>query len=89
MDDGASNTLVNMDARNITPPFTPGALRGGSHVHTFSGDGKWIAFTYEDHVLAVLDALNVQEQPTHEHNSRQIGVSVPAVYSPQQPRHRR
>ncbi|MEZ6150438.1 MAG: DUF3748 domain-containing protein [Pirellulaceae bacterium] len=82
MDDGASNTLVNMDARDITPPFTPGALRGGSHVHTFSGDGKWIAFTYEDHVLAVLDALNVQEQPTHEHNSRQIGVSVPAVSRP-------
>ncbi|MEO8411298.1 MAG: DUF3748 domain-containing protein, partial [Propionivibrio sp.] len=24
---------VNLDARDITPPFTPGALRGGSHVH--------------------------------------------------------
>src|SRR5262245_20445665 len=28
---------VNLDACDITPPFTPGALRGGSHVHTFSG----------------------------------------------------
>ncbi len=78
MDGGASNGLINMDARDITPPFTAGALRGGSHVHTFSGDGKWIAFTYEDHLLAVLDALDEQEQPPHEHNSRQIGVSVPA-----------
>ncbi|MCA9158213.1 MAG: DUF3748 domain-containing protein, partial [Planctomycetales bacterium] len=82
IDDGASNTLINMDARDITPPFTAGALRGGSHVHTFSGDGKWIAFTYEDHVLATLDALDEQAQPSHERNSRQIGVSVPAVSFP-------
>jgi hypothetical protein len=29
----------NLDARDIVPPFTPGALRGGSHVHVFCGDG--------------------------------------------------
>ena len=28
---------VFMDARNIIPPFTPGALRGGTHAHTWSG----------------------------------------------------
>ena len=36
---------IFMDARNIVPPFTPGALRGGSHAHSWSGDGKWISFT--------------------------------------------
>lgn len=52
----------NLDARDITPPFTPGALRGGSHVHVWDAAGEKVSFTYEDHVLA---------QP------RNIGVSVP------------
>lgn len=30
----------NLDACDITPPFTAGALRGGSHVHVFSPDGS-------------------------------------------------
>ena len=63
----------NLDARDLVAPFTPGALRGGSHVHSFSGDGKWVAFTYEDHVLA--NAINVG--PDHDVNQRNIGVSVP------------
>ncbi|PAW13247.1 hypothetical protein CKJ89_33185, partial [Klebsiella pneumoniae] len=25
--------VENLDAMDITPPYTPGALRGGSHVH--------------------------------------------------------
>jgi WD40 repeat protein len=41
-----------MDARNIQPPFTPGALRGGTHAHSWSGDGEYISFTYNDHILA-------------------------------------
>jgi hypothetical protein len=44
--------ITNLDARDLTPPFTPGALRGGSHVHQFSPDGRFVSFTYEDHVLA-------------------------------------
>jgi len=40
-----------MDARNIIPPFTPGALRGGTHAHTWSADGKWISFTYNDFII--------------------------------------
>ena len=40
----------NLDARDLVPPFTPGALRGGSHVHTWHPRGDWVAFTYEDEV---------------------------------------
>lgn len=40
-----------LDARDIVAPFTNGALRGGTHAHTWSGDGQWISFTYNDYVL--------------------------------------
>ena len=40
------------DARNTTAPFMPGALRGGTHRHEFSGDGHWVGFTYNDSVVA-------------------------------------
>ncbi len=64
---------VNLDARDLTPPFTPGALRGGSHVHVWDGNGEWVSFTYEDHVLAQF------KEPTAENdlNLRNVGVSVP------------
>ena len=69
---GAPAGAVNLDARDLTPPFTAGALRGGTHVHTFSGDGRWIAFTYEDHLLAALS-----EGDDHDLNQRNVGVSAP------------
>ena len=62
----------NLDARDLTSPFTPGALRGGTHVHTFSGAGSWVSSTYEDHVLGQLG-----EGGGHEHNQRNVAVSVP------------
>ncbi len=68
---GVARTL---DARDLVPPFTPGALRGGTHVHVFSPDGEWVSFTYEDHVLAMLDE---SDSTNHEPNQRNIGVSVP------------
>ena len=46
-------TIERLDARDLVPPFTAGALRGGSHVHVFNTDGRLVSFTYED---AVLDA---------------------------------
>lgn len=60
-----------LDARDLVAPFTPGALRGGSHVHVFSGDGAWVSFTYEDHVMA-------QAEPGVgvDLNQRNVGVSV-------------
>lgn len=39
---------VNLDARDLTPPFTPGALRGGSHVHVWDAQGDWVSYTYND-----------------------------------------
>jgi WD40 repeat protein len=60
-----------MDARELAPPFTPGALRGGTHLHTFSGDGQRIAFTYEDHVLA-----GQQGSGNADENQRNVGVAA-------------
>ncbi|WP_152601372.1 DUF3748 domain-containing protein [Erwinia oleae] len=67
----------NLDACDITPPFTPGALRGGSHVHVFSPDGSRLSFTYNDHVM--------HERDTRE-DLRNVGVAVPlrAVCPPKQ-----
>jgi hypothetical protein len=64
---------ANLDARDITPPFTPGALRGGSHVHVWDPAGEWVSLTYEDHVLAQFKSPT----PTNDINQRNVGVSVP------------
>lgn len=63
----------NLDACDVTPPFTPGALRGGSHVHVWDAAGDWVSFTYEDHVLTQFK----EPAPPHEPNQRNVGVSVP------------
>ncbi|MFA6960760.1 MAG: DUF3748 domain-containing protein [Opitutaceae bacterium] len=63
-----------LDAANYAPPFTTGALRGGSHVHVFSGDGQWVSFTYEDELLTRPAPGVVNPVP----NQRNIGVSIPA-----------
>jgi hypothetical protein len=73
VDANQPEVAISLDACDITPPFTPGALRGGSHVHVFDGAGQWISFTYEDAILANFD----RETPEQEMNLRGIGVSVP------------
>lgn len=65
---------VALDGRDILPPFTAGALRGGSHVHIFSGDGQWLSFTYEDHILATADRSPAA--PPCDLNQRNIGISA-------------
>ena len=62
----------NLDARDLTPPFTAGALRGGSHVHVFSPDGAAVCFTYEDAVLEAAAAAGTGA----EQSLRCVGVSV-------------
>jgi hypothetical protein len=68
VDPDRAGIVVNLDARNLVSPFTPGALRGGSHVHTFDAAGERVAFTYEDHVLAT---------GRGEPNQRNVGVAIP------------
>ena len=68
---GAPGVFEPLDARDLVSPFTPGALRGGTHVHQFSPDGRLVSFTYED---AILDAAG--GAPGHERNLRAVGVSV-------------
>lgn len=72
VDTGQPGVARPLDAMNYAPPFTPGALRGGTHVHIFSPDGAWVSSTYEDEVLARLGA----EGP-HQRNQRTIAVAVP------------
>lgn len=54
--------VMNLEARDLAAPFTPGALRGGTHVHVFRADGKWVSFTYDDEVVA---------------GGRNVGIAVP------------
>ena len=63
----------NLDARDLTEPLTPGALRGGSHVHVWDAAGDWLSFTYEDHLLAQFKTPG----PDQDINQRNIGVSAP------------
>ena len=85
VDTARPGSAVNLDARDLTPPFTPGALRGGSHVHVWDAAGDWVSFTYEDHVLAQLRA----ETPDHDVNLRNIGVSIPRLRVRVKPDHPR
>ncbi len=66
--------VSHLDAMDITAPYTPGALRGGSHVHVFSPDGQYVSFTYNDHVLHERDP---------KLDLRNVGVAVP--YGPVTP----
>ena len=70
----AHGKTANLDAMDITAPFTPGALRGGSHVHVFSPNGENVSFTYNDHVMHELDPAQ---------DLRNVGVAVP--FGPVQP----
>jgi len=65
---------INLDARDMLPPFTSGALRGGSHVHIWDANGEWVSFTYEDHILSQFK----EETSEHEINLRNVGVSAPS-----------
>ena len=67
--------VLNLDARDIVAPYTPGALRGGTHLHVFDGSGLCVSFTYEDAILSSIAAL-----PGVEQNRRMVGVSFPGHF---------
>ena len=64
-------SVTNLDARDLTPPFTPGALRGGSHVHVAHPAGRLVSFTYDDHVLTELPPGT----PDADSNQRNVAVA--------------
>ena len=68
--------IERLDARDLVPPFTAGALRGGSHVHVYSLDGRLVSFTYEDAVLDASPETGAGQAAPREKNLRGIGVSV-------------
>jgi len=59
-----------MDSRDVTFPFTPGALRGGTHRHEWRRDGKWIGFTYNDAIMK-----KREDSTGIKWNMRTIGVA--------------
>ena len=69
VDEANPGIATRLDARDVTVPFSPGALRGGTHAHQFSGDGKWIGFTYNDALLA-----EMEKQTGKPVNLRTVGV---------------
>ncbi|RLT13239.1 MAG: DUF3748 domain-containing protein, partial [Planctomycetota bacterium] len=40
--------LVSIESRSLQTAIPWGVLRGGTHAHSFSSDGTWISFTYND-----------------------------------------
>jgi hypothetical protein len=84
VDTSNPGVAIPLDARNLTAPFTPGALRGGSHLHLFSPDGQWVSFTYNDDVAhsqqrnigISLPGRAVKVPPTHPRNHEGEGFSV-------------
>lgn len=55
VNDNQSNVAIKMDARDVTFPYTPGALRGGTHRHEWRRDGKWVGYTYNDAIMKKLE----------------------------------
>jgi len=71
VDDNHPNVPIFMDARDVTLPYTPGALRGGTHRHEWSKDGKWVGFTYNDAILKA-----IEDSTGEKVNLRTVGVST-------------
>lgn len=66
----SSHNGTAAEGRNIQEPLTKGALRGGTHAHTWSADGKWISFTYNDYLMEYLEKKTLSERK----DLRTIGV---------------
>lgn len=69
--------MVHAEARHTGMPFIAGALRGGTHAHTWSGDGAWISFTYNDQTMEQLGEVTQGKK----RDLRTIGVMVPGRVS--------
>ncbi|MHC4756237.1 MAG: DUF3748 domain-containing protein, partial [Planctomycetota bacterium] len=70
VDTAQPGKVTFLDARDVTYPFTAGALRGGTHAHQWSADGKWIGFTYNDAIRGELE-----KRMGSKHDMRTVGVA--------------
>lgn len=43
--------VASLESRSIGPRLPWGTLGGGTHAHSFSRDGNWVSFTYNDALL--------------------------------------
>lgn len=71
--DSAPGRIAHAEARKISLPLVEGALRGGTHAYSWSSDGEWISFTYNDFLLEQLE----KNDPAHYRDLRTIGVMAP------------
>lgn len=72
--------VLRLDARDVHPPFSRGASRGGSHAFHWSPDGTVLSFTYNDALGPQLPAPR---------DLRTIGILIPGqpvtIENPQPP----
>lgn len=73
VDDDNHGSITHAEARALGGQLVPGALRGGTHAHSWSGDGEWISFTYNDFIMGQLEASGKGVK-----DLRTIGVMSPA-----------
>jgi hypothetical protein len=43
-----NSRIASLESRNLDPAISWGSLAGGTHAHSFSADGQWVSFTYND-----------------------------------------
>lgn len=73
LDEKKAQVITHAEARTIEAPLVAGALRGGTHAHSWSGDGDWISFTYNDYLMENLERSSKGVQK----DLRTIGVMAP------------
>lgn len=73
LDACSHSQVVSAEARTVDELLVSGALRGGTHAHSWSGDGKWISFTYNDALMEKLE----QTSKGKIRDLRTIGVMSP------------
>lgn len=66
--------MTHAEARTVAGEFIEGALRGGTHAYSWSGDGEWISFTYNDFIMEELQSSSEGKVK----DLRTIGVMSPA-----------
>lgn len=74
LDETAPAKVTHAEARTIREPLVAGALRGGTHAHSWSADGKWISFTYNDALMEKLEQTSGVVK-----DLRTIGVMAPST----------